>query len=66
MSRQYQQPAGSQRVGQEFHTKSGLVGWLDRNPRGYVSLELSFHARRNLARENMSRLVTAEIQKYMV
>lgn len=52
--------------GNEYVTKSGFVGWLDRNPRGYVSLELSFLARRNLARENLSRLVTDEIRKYMV
>lgn len=52
--------------GQEFLTKSGHLGWLDRNPRGYVSLELSFYSRARLARENSSRLVTEEIKKYMV
>lgn len=55
-----------QPIGQEFHTKSGLVGWIDRNPRGYVSLELSLAAMRTLARENNDRLVTEEIKRYMV
>lgn len=55
-----------QPVYQEFHTKSGLVGWITRNPRGYVSLELSLAAMRTLARENNSRLVTDEIKRYMV
>jgi hypothetical protein len=51
--------------GQEYHTNSGLVGWLDRNARGYVSLELSLHSRKRLARENKNRLVTEEIKRYM-
>jgi hypothetical protein len=49
---------------QEFVTKSGFLGWLDRNPRGYVSLELSFYSRAALARENLGRLVTDEIRRY--
>jgi hypothetical protein len=49
----------------EYHTKSGLVGWLDRNPRGYVSLELSLHSRKALAKENNSRLVTDDIKRYL-
>lgn len=41
-------------------------GWMDRTPRGGLSLELSLHSRLKLARENMGRLVTDEIRKYMV
>lgn len=51
---------------QEYHTKSGLVGWLDRNARGYVSLELSLHSRKALAKENNSRLITDDIKRYTV
>lgn len=39
-------------------------GWMDRDPRGHLVLELSLHSRRRLARENNSRLVTTEISKY--
>lgn len=51
--------------GQEYITESGLLGWLDRNPRGYVSLELSLHSRAKLARENSSRLITEELRRYI-
>lgn len=40
-------------------------GWMDRTPRGHQMLELSLHSRLRLARENMERLVTDEIRKYM-
>ena len=50
-----------------FVTKSGQFwGWIDRGRRGEQVLELSLHSRRDLARENNSRIITDEIKQYIV
>lgn len=59
-------PAQFRQPDQEYVTKSGHLGWLDRGSRGQVSLELSYYSRAKLARENNGRLITDELRKYFV